>query len=323
MHGRMGWRWGCCWLVLAAATASGQEAESPADRSETEPKLVSAGEAPARQLVYKFAAGQFADYEVVHSTNIQAQFQGIKETVRNDSQTWKNFRVVGVDGQGVATLEPLIKRVKMSATSGSNDPVSYDSQDGGAPPTQFRDIQETVGRPIARVAVTPNGELKKITLLAGAPAHLTEAAAKTDPRLNFLFVLPREPVGVGAVWRTKFQAPVHVGQKLMQQVWLQKQCQLTKFDGPVAVIAVKTSVLTPVGNPEVQAQLMQRLLNGTVEFDVERGLVVSQKMSINESVVGPFGQDSAMQVASETRERLLPGAVGVQPAALRDAATTK
>jgi hypothetical protein len=280
--------------------------------------LVNPGAEPTYRLVYKFTPGQFAHYEVSNSMRIVTQYGGANSVATNESQAWKQYRVVTVDEQGQATLEPIITRVKMSAQFDNLDAVKYDSQDPAPPPKDFAEIAKSVGQAVARVLFTSNGELLKISPLPGAPEKLAAAAPKADPQANFLVSLPKEAVGVGAVWKDRYQVPVTLGAgKLTQPITLQRQYTLTQVSGSIATITSKTTILTPLNDPQVEAQLIQRTPTGTIEFDLDRGLLVSHHTTVDKTVVNAFGPNSQLQASSETREKLTQGVAGVQPAALR------
>uniref|UniRef100_A0A7C2K2H7 Uncharacterized protein n=1 Tax=Schlesneria paludicola TaxID=360056 RepID=A0A7C2K2H7_9PLAN len=307
---------GCRTLVLFAALTAptlhaGQEASPPTVT------LESAGQGTPQRLAYKFSPGQFVHYEVAASSKIVMQKGEVQATATNETQTWKQFRVVTVDEQGNGTLEPIITRVKMQAQFNNLPEVSWDSQTGGEPPKDFAPLAQTIGRAHTRIVFAPNGELLKITPLPGAPEHLAHAADKADPKHNFLIMLPKEPVGVGAVWKDRFQTPVSVGNGLTQPITLQRQYTLVGINGSIATIALKTSVITPLNNAEIEGQLIQRTPSGTIEFDIDRGVIVSQASSVNNQVVNAMGPGTRLQAESETREKLAGPTATVQPAALK------
>lgn len=303
----VGWALGLSAVILCGA-------EGDADGT---PKLVTAGNEPKQVLAYKFTPGFFAHFEVRHSMTVISEANGEVEKVTNESQSKKHFRVVSIDEQGNAVLEPIVDSVFMSAKFGTSDPIVYDSTKDTEAPRQFREVRATIGRPIARVTVAPNGTLQKVTLLEGAPTHLAESAIKNDPRMNFLVVFPTEPVGVGATWRERFAVEVVVGQNLKQPVTLQRQYDITAIEGTVATLKVRTSVITPLSNPQVEAQLMQRKPSGTIQFDLARGILLSQSTAASEQVVGAFGPKTSVQATSETQEKWVPNPTGVQPASLQ------
>jgi len=257
-------------------------------------------------LKYKFQPGQFLYYEVENAMTIVTQFDTAKEEVSNTSQAWKQLRVVAVDEAGNAVLEPMVERVKMAAIKDEEDPVRYDSLTDADPPFQFRDIKKTVGTVIARVNVAPNGDLNQVTPLIHDNESLNEAAKKNDSRLNFLIVMPKTPIKIGDSWKDRFQADVTVDKGLKREITMQRTYQLTEVKGSIAVIKLKTSVVTPANDPQIEVQLIQRTPAGIIEFDLEKGMILSMKTEVNQSVLGAFGPKSSMSAVTKSTEKLLP-----------------
>ncbi len=265
-----------------------------------------AAEDGAYLLRYKFQPGQFVYYEVENAMKIVTQFDTAKEEVANNSQAWKQLRVVAVDEAGNAVLEPMVERVKMSAIKDAEDPVNYDSISEEDPPFQFRDVKKTVGRVIARVNVAANGELQQVTPLIDDNEPLKDAARKKDPRLNFLIVMPATPVKIGDTWKDRFSSDVTVDKGLRKEVVMQRTYQLAEVKGQIAVIRLKTTTITPVNDPQIEVQLIQSKPSGIIEFDMQQGMILSQTTVVDETVFGPFGPKSSMSAVTKSVEKLLP-----------------
>ena len=69
-------------------------------------------------------------------------------------------------------------------------------------------------------------------------------------------------------------------------------------------------MLTPVSDPKIQSQLMQRLQHGTIKFDLDAGRIYSSKMELDERVIGFRGAASMRseerRVGKECRSRWSP-----------------
>lgn len=257
-------------------------------------------------LKYKFQPGQFLYYEVENAMTIVTQNGQAKEEVTNTSQAWKQLRVVAVDEAGNVVLEPMVERVKMKAVKDEGDTVSYDSLSDAEPPIQFRDIKRTIGTAIARVNVSSNGELLQVTPLIDDNEQLKDAAKKNDPRLNFLVVMPKTAVKIGETWKDRFQTDVVVEKSLKKEVTLQRTYQLVEVNGSIATIKLKTGVITPVNDPQIEVQLIQRSPSGTIKFDLAEGRIVSMETVVDQTVLGAFGPMSSMSAVTKSIEKLLP-----------------
>lgn len=280
------------------------------------------GSEPRLQLRYQFQPGQFVHYEVISKNSMKSQFQQQVETVQNEAQSWKQFRVISVDEQGNALLEPLVERTKMSVQYNEDTPVKWDSQDpADQDPSQFREIRQTIGKPVARILVTPSGQMQKVTILDGAPSRLA-GADSDDARLNFLVPLPKELIGPGATWKDQYQVSVTAQGLPPQKVTLQRQYQLMKVEGTVATISLKTQILQPIDNPQIQLQLLNLTPTGVIEFDTQKGHLLSQKIGDSDQIVGALGPQTVVKSSMETTETWRPNPAGIQPAKL-DTTTTK
>lgn len=261
----------------------------------------------AYKLVYRFVPGQFSHYEVQDQAEILTQYGQDQVKSIQQTQMLKQIRVVAVDGRGGATLEPIVEAVRMASQAGDKPVVSFDSSKDQTPPKEFERIAGTIGRPLARFQVTSNGRLTSVTMLAtDVPKHLTEAAQKADPTMNFLVVLHENPVKVGEKWTEKSVAQVSVGSGLNQPVNLIRSYELTGVSGNIATISYRTSLLTPVTDPEILRQLLQLTPSGAIEFDIQQGRIASKTIKIDEKVVGAFGAQSLLQAQGESKEKLVP-----------------
>lgn len=265
------------------------------------------------QLKYKFQPGQFVNYEVSDRVRLVTQQGGnaFESLTRNDSS--KHLRVVSVDEDGSALLEPIIDRIRMSAKLHDQPMVEFDSAKDKVAPPKFQRHMETVGKPMARFQFATHGELLSVRLIDNnVPKSTTDAAAKADPKMNFLIPLPTELISVGHRWKQKFDEPISFGQGLIQQIPMLRQYELTSISDGIATIKFKTSILALLNDPKIQGQLAQQTPSGTIEFDIERGLIRSRKSVTNETVVNAFGQQTLLQISSESSEKLIPNGAAIQ-----------
>ncbi|GIX03890.1 MAG: hypothetical protein KatS3mg113_0896 [Planctomycetaceae bacterium] len=303
-----------CWIVLAllGATVEAQITEQrPID---TRTSLIQPGSEPRLLLRYKFVPGQFVRYEMRTTMTVLTQHGQAQLKAANETQLWRHYRVISADDAGSAVLEPVVDRVRMSAQTDTLAPVTYDSQLDAEPPRDFAEVARSVGRPFGRFHYSSTGELLKITVLPDAPPHLQAAGDNPDPVWSFLIPLPEEPVGTGAIWRDRFQVPVIVGEGLQQKVTLQRQFTLTNLIDGVAHIEFRTSVLNVINNPQVEGQLLQRTPSGTIVFDPNQGVIVTQTSRVDQTAINALGPNTRLHARSESTERLLsPASAAYQP----------
>ena len=73
----------------------------------------------------------------------------------------------------------------------------------------------------------------------------------------------------------------------------------------VATIRVATEILTPVTDPAIESQLVQREATGWVRFDIDAGRVLGQQLDIDKHVVGFRGDASSIHYVNRFSEHLV------------------
>lgn len=274
-----------------------------------------AANAPKYQLAYKFRAGEVVRYEVLHEGEIHIQFNEATQIDRNKSETRKNYRVASVNPDGSASLELMIDWVHMTEQSGEKEPIIFKSDNPEFQPAKYREVLETVGKPEPKTAFKSNGTPVKVQpareATANKPVKAGEAPPDDTPKTPFC-LLPDTPVAVGDTWKERFELTVQGSDMLPMKIAMLRGYRLMGVEHGRATIAFKTTVLTPIHDAAIAAQLIQREFNGTVVLDIERGILVSRDVDIDRTVINPFGAKSSMRAVSKFRERLLPGPVTAQ-----------
>lgn len=295
-----------CLSCLAVAHADEPKRQADANVTQVSATAVSAL-APANAIVlnYKFQPGQFVYYSgtsrVQYITQLgdQSQFSTLQT-----NETGTHFRVVTVDENGLALIEPVIDRTRMTAKMEGKETVEYDSAKAVDPQSQFRAIQDAIGRTVARFQVAPNGKLIKATVVdTTAPQALRDAAGKLDTRFPYLSLLPSTPVSVGDKWREDYSIVV-INEGLKQPIPMRRVYELTAVASGIARISFKTVVLTPLNEAELEKQVIQQTPSGTIDFDIDRGLVRSYTSNIDRTVLNAFGQQSLLNVTGKSTETL-------------------
>ena len=263
----------------------------------------------AYQLAYKFNTGQFLHYELSDRAELTTQTSNSLSRAIQQTQCMKSYRIVSTDESGGATIEPIVEHVRMASTTGDAGIVGYDSSKDEVVPKGFENLAGTIGRPLARFQVAPNGKLLKVTLLVDdVPKNFSDAAEKTDPAINFLVVFPEQPVKVGDKWNEKIETKVSVasvGSQLQRELGLIRVFELTKVENEIATIRFRTSLRIPVSDPDILRQTVQQTPSGVIEFDLKNGRLLSRSLKIDEKVVGAFGAQTLLDAQGEMTEKLI------------------
>lgn len=299
-------------LLLGIAVSRPLVAESPSEGDDS---------GATHRLVYRFRPGQELRYESDLRSSMEVRKGEAIQIVENRSVTTKRVRVVSVEEDGSALLEPVIERVRMMVQFDDAPPARFDSDSSDTPPRQFQEVRKKVGRRTARLRIAPHGELLEVTRFDddGKPAETkpdqpeseseppADAADRPDFQAddNILALLPRQPVAIGHVWKERFDVKVRVDRTIERTATLQRQFELKKVEGHLATIGVKIAIITPIADPAILAQLIQRTPSGTIEFDIERGEIVGRTMRQDQTIYGAIGPTSTLRAASKLVERRL------------------
>ena len=277
------------WLTLCLASFSG----------------LAADEGEAIRLAYKFQASESLHLEYKQDMTMDLRLPSIKRKMTSQTIANKHLRVISVDANGNALVEPVIDRTRMTSRQDEDAESKFDSADGpDSCPAEYRPLLATVGKPIVRIKFAPNGKLIQADSIIGDEQVAHDF--KKDPMLNFLIVFPDQPVRVNDTWKDDFEAIVHLDKTLKQGVKIRREYRLLKLDGSQAEIELKTSCLTPLRDPLIEMQVSGRLLNGTIRFDHERGQIISREMRVESQIVNGIGPNTLVNTVMTQSERLVP-----------------
>ena len=259
-------------------------------------------------LRYHFTAGDFVHYEVLDQAAVTTRKNDVKETMRNQSQVWRHYRVVSVNEAGEATLELMIDRVRMIAQFEDAAPSIFDSSDPNLQPQKFRAVLDSVNRPMSRITVDPQGELVNVQNL------LPGKAAENDPAINFLVVFPEQAQPIGATWKQALEVDVPVTEKLKEKVKLIRNYTLESVEDNIATIHLATVLASPVRDPAIRTRLLQQTPSGKILFDLQTQQLTFRELKVNDQVIGAFGAGTLVETQTRRTEKLVPAASKQQAA---------
>ena len=252
-------------------------------------------------LQYKFLAAKNVAYSVENTSEVELHQGGAEQHIEHSELTDKHYKVVSTDLNGSCVLELSIDRVRMSAAVDDGEAIKFDSQETKDAPPEFEGITDTIGQPHIRVKVSPVGEVLSVQQLPEEKEQ--PVTAKNAGKLDVLVRLPDEPVAIGDIWKERFEDEIIVDEQLRKAVTIQRTYTLKSVDGNRATIQLETSVITPIREPEQEAQLIQKTPSGTIVFDIERGLLLSRETSLDRKVVGFSGPNSFIRNITTRHER--------------------
>jgi hypothetical protein len=259
---------------------------------------------PTYDLRYKFTPGEQVRWKVVHLVTVETKIQGVTQTARTRSVSTKCWKVSRIDGPGNIVFDHVVENVDMWQKVTDRQEIRYNSETDKSPPPSYEHVAESVGVSLATVTIDSHGHVIK----------RDNAKPQFNPGIGELTVpLPDRPVQVGEEWAVPDEIAVRMPEGTVRRIKTRQLYTLVKVETGVATISLQTQVLTPVDEPKVKSQLVQRLTNGTIKFDVDAGRMLSKQMDLDETVIGFNGADSIMQYLARFTEEIQPAEVATAP----------
>ena len=287
MHGKRPIR-SCFTLALLSTLIAGQVLAA-----EGKPKEPAAEN---YQLQYKFKMGEVIRYAVRHTESIHTTIEGTSDRAECKSESIKAWKVTDVLPSGEMEFTHLVEVVRMTNRVQNRAEITFNSESDEPPPPGFEQAARAVGIPLSVLRIDTTG---KVT-------HREEKhpQQETTEDMPITLLLPDEPVAVGEQWDKTYDLPMERKNGTNITVRTRRVCTLKKVADDIAKIHVKYQILTPV-SPHIKSQMAERLSEGHVYFDIEHGRVISQRMDVDERVIGFVGKASSIHCVSRLEERLL------------------
>ncbi len=266
-----------------------------------------AGEAEKYTLRYQFHPGESIRWDVEHRSNVKTTVSGTTQTAETLSASVKLWRVMAVKPDGSATFEHSVEQVDMRQKLTGRDEVRYNSKTDPKPPVGFEDAAKSVGIVLSVVTIDAKGkvvsrERKYPKKQAGNES--TTAPAQSEGWMTI--PLPDEAVAVGHTWSLPYDIDLPQPGGGTKRIKAVQQFKLEDVKTGVATIHVSTEILTPIMDPAIESQLVQREAEGRVRFDMDAGRIIGQQMDTDKHVIGFRGEASSIHYLNRFAEKLLP-----------------
>lgn len=251
-------------------------------------------------LAYKFKHGEKLSYRVEHVVKVDTTIEGVRERATSSSVSTKVWKISSVKADGSATFVHEVADVDMRQKVDNRNEIRYNSRTDETPPLQYERVADSVGVPLAEVTIDK----------FGAVVARVDKLANSTWGGQLIAPLPPEAVAVGTKWHKPSEVVVRLPDGRVKRIKQRQEYELVKVEEGIATIRVATQLLTPgvKDDPKVMSQIVQKLLNGTIQFDIAAGRILSQQLSLDETVIGFNGAKSIMTYAGRFTEELLPEA---------------
>ena len=215
-------------------------------------------------------AGEVLRTKVVHLATVETKIKGTAPDDEVRTISTRAWRIQEVDAAGNITFDNRSSKWRCGTASKDGKEVHYNSETDKTPPPDFaqrrrigrqsaghdqdRSLRADLSRQNAQAALQPRHWRPDGSVSAGRQA--------ADPGRGHL------------VDSRRTEAPQEDG--TIKKIQTQQQYKLEKVEAGVATIAVATQVLTPINDPKLQSQFVQRLQKGTIQFDLDAGRLLAQ-----------------------------------------------
>lgn len=284
-------------LVLSAGSAYSDD-DSPADKvkaAKLEALKTQLG-TEEYKLRYRFTPGEVVRWKVVHLVTVETKIQGVSQTAKTRSISTKAWKILDADQSGKIRFAHVVENVDMWQNVSGRADVKYNSQTDDKAPEEYAHVAKSIGMPLATVTID----------LAGRVLDRKSEGPNFNAGLGELTIpLPEGAVKIGAEWHVPDEVIVRLEDRQVKKIKTRQLFTLQSVETGVATIYVETQVLTPVDDPKVKSQLVQRLTSGTIKFDIDAGRVLSKQMDLDETVLGFNGAESSMAYRARFTEEIL------------------
>jgi hypothetical protein len=274
-------------LLAAACLPVGVFAKAPTPSGATKEKYL---------LRYKFQMGEVLRYDVRHATNVRTTIENSTQQAESQSDSVKAWKVTDVLPSGEMEFIHVVQWVRMTNQAPGTPANVYDSRRDKRPPRGFEQAARAVNTPLFLIRIAGDGEVT-----FREEKHPQPPQSEDMP---ITLQLPKDSIAVGEKWSRPYDVPAKLKSGAKLQVRTRRVCKLREVQTGVAVIDVQYQILTPV-DAFVRSQLIERLTEGTVRFDIERGRIIEQEHNVDKRVLGFAGEASSMHFVARLHEKLL------------------
>jgi hypothetical protein len=287
-----------CGILFAAISATADE-KSVANATNGPVFIALAPEKPATKkydLRYKLKRGDVLRYEVTHRASIRSTIEQETQAAQTRTDSVKAWKVTDVLKNGEIEFINVVERVHMVNQLPEKDPTEYDSDRDKTPPPGFEDAARAIGVPLSAVRMSLRGKIER--------RDVKVRGANTDDDAPIALRLPEAPAAIGDTWDEPFDVVVTLEGGGTKSIQTRRHHELLNVASGIATVKVTYQVLSPI-DPTIECQLVQRLMEGEVKFDIEAGRVVGQQMDIDKRILGFAGPTSSMQYIMRMEENLI------------------
>lgn len=247
-------------------------------------------------LRYKYQPGETIRYAVEQLVSVDTSIAGNRQQTQLRSRSGRSLKMEAVDpSSGVMQFAHTVEYVDMWSEVTGREAQQYDSRKDKDPPPGYEQVAQNIGKPISTIFMSPLGQIVDRRDLVPQP----------DLGLGGVSIpFPEAEIPIGFTWNQPLEVKVRLEDQRIKVVKTREVYRLERVETGVATISIKTEVLTPLDDARVKSQIIQRISQGEMRFDIDSGRLLSRQLDWDESVVGFAGADSNMKYLSRFTETL-------------------
>lgn len=253
------------------------------------------------QLPWQFhwQKGQKLTYQVKHTTEVTETIGKDVVSSRSNLDLTKRWHVTDADNQGSATVSLVLVAMRNEQTRPDGKTLLFDSKNLDKSTPELKDqMGRFIGQTLAVVRVDVYGRVLEVKQ---GQASRYEA----EPPFHVVFP-PEAKAAVGQAWRRQYNLvmdpPLGAGEK--HEAEQRYECKGIK--GNMATLALTTSFKTLPESVRERLPLLQKDVQGLIQFDLKGGRMLATVLTIDKTVENHQGAGSSYRFQSKYTEELVP-----------------
>lgn len=253
---------------------------------------------------FRWEKDSILTYRVEHVTTVLDEVEGKKNKATTKLNETKRWQVLGVDKDGVGTLQLSLTAMRLELTRTDGESLLFDS---AAPEKSYPQMREQlskfVGVPLVILRVDTCGKVVEVKQSKFGPASRFES----EP--PFVIVLPADGKPA-STWERSYRITLEPPQGAGEKLDAVQMYRISSTDiGGEVVTSHRIDLTTLVKNLPAaaadQVPLLQYQPSGQVTFDVAHGRMQRAELKIDKELKGHQGEGSSYHLTSTYKEELI------------------
>ncbi len=286
--------------LIPTAQLSAQETET--DKKQNQSNTIRQATASINRLQkftlrYRFDKDEEVRWKVEQIATGRTKVAGKDESYSLRTNSTKRWKITSVDSRGNMTFEYMLEKLSLWNKIGEAEPSSYNSDKDVEAPAEFASDAEKVGRVLAKITIDPMGKI------VHRDSDLVDSSSFGAGNVTVPF--PDQPIAIDHQWSVPQELTARHDDGRVKQIKWRHLYTLKEVTDQVATIEFKSQILTPIEDPVIRAQIMQKVNSGLITFNLAEGRIVNKEINWDETVQGYAGADSKTEYLARMTESLV------------------